>query len=350
MNRSIYSIMFFIALIAITGLNACAPSMPEKKKIDLVWPLPPDEPRIKYVDYFQTSLDLGAKKGLAETIFGEEKVDALDKPYGVAVDNEGRVYVTDLGKIWVIDFKNKTYNFIGDQPGIGRLIQPIGIAVSSDGRVFVSDVSLDRVFVYNREGKTIGAIGEKGEFEGASGIAIDEKNRLVYVVDARKHYINVYSLENYKKIKTIGKRGTENGEFNFPTNITVDRDGRLYVVDTGNFRVQIFDSEGRFIKSIGRLGDTPGSFARPKGIAVDSEGHIYVVDAAFQNFQIFDFEGNILLFVGSGGVEPGQFILPAGIAIDKEDRIYVINQLPPSLQIFEYMGEKWKKRQAEGAK
>lgn len=347
MNRLFNILLLLMTSIAIAGLFACAPTMPERKKIDLVWPLPPDEPRIKYVDYFQTSLDLGAKKGIAEVLFGEEKVDALDKPYGVAVDKEGKVYITDLGRVWVIDFKNKTYRFIGDEPGVGRLVQPIGIAVSSDGRVFVTDVSLDRVFVYNKEGKTIGAIGERGEFEGASGIAIDEKRGLVYIVDARKHYVNVYSLDNYKKIKTLGRRGEAPGEFNFPTNIAIDKEGRLYVVDTGNFRIQIFDSEGRFIKSIGKLGDTPGSLARPKGIAIDSEGHIYVVDAAFQNFQIFDFDGNILLFVGSGGIEPGQFILPAGIAIDDEDRIYVINQLPPSLQIFEYMGEKWKKRQAK---
>jgi DNA-binding beta-propeller fold protein YncE len=336
----------FLVLSIIAGLVACAPGMPEKKKIDLVWPLPPDEPRIKYVDYFYSSLDLGARSGITEALFGEEKVESFIKPYGVAVDSEERVYVTDLGRVWVIDFKNKTYRFIGDEPGVGRLVLPIGVATSSDGRIFVTDTSLDRVFVYNKEGKTVGAIGETGEFVGASGVAIDEKKGIIYIVDARKHQVNIYSLNNYKKLGVLGKRGSDDGEFNFPTNIAVDKEGRLYVVDTGNFRVQIFDSDGRFLRSFGRVGDTPGSFARPKGIAIDSEGHIYVVDAAFQNFQIFDFEGNILLFVGSGGIEPGQFILPAGIAIDNEDRIYVINQIPPSLQIFEYMGEKWKKRQA----
>jgi len=340
-----YLFILLMLLVSIVSF-ACAPALPEKKKIDLVWPLPPDEPRIKYVDYFTNSLDLEVKKGVSELLFGEEKVDSLDKPYGVAVDKQGRVYITDLGRVWVIDFKNKTYRFIGDEPGVGRLNFPVGITTTSDNRVFVTDINLDRVFVFNPDGRFMSAIGEKGELDGPSGVAVDEKNRLIYVVDSKKHQVNVYSLDTFKKVRVMGKRGSENGEFNFPTNIALDKEGRLYVVDTGNFRVQIFDSEGRFIKSMGKAGDTPGSFARPKGIAIDSEGHIYVVDAAFQNFQIFDFEGNILLFVGSAGVEPGQFLLPAGIAIDDEDRIYVINQIPPSLQIFEYMGEKWKKRQA----
>jgi DNA-binding beta-propeller fold protein YncE len=333
-------------LIAIAIITfACAPAIPEKKKIDLVWPLPPDEPKIKYVDRITSTLDLGKKVGLAETLFGEEKVEVLNKPYGVAVDKEGRVYITDIGRLWILDLQNKDYKIIGTEPGIGKLRLPIGVTTSSDGRIFIADTSADKVFVYQGD-KVVALLGKAGEFEAASGVAIDERKGIIYVVDAKKHHVNLYSLKDYSYLRTIGKRGEGEGEFNFPTNIAIDKEGRIYVVDTGNFRVQIFDSDGRFIKSIGKLGDTPGSLARPKGIAIDSEGHIYVVDAAFQNFQIFDFEGNILLFVGSGGIEPGQFLLPAGIAIDDEDRIYVINQIPASLQIFEYMGEKWKKRQA----
>lgn len=82
--------------------------------------------------------------------------------------------------------------------------------------------------------------------------------------------------------------------FNYPTFITIDRDGRLYVTDTGNFRVQIFDKEGRYIKDFGKPGNKGGFFARPKGVAIDSEGNIYVVDAMFQNVQIFNREGELL--------------------------------------------------------
>jgi len=90
----------------------------------------------------------------------------------------------------------------------------------------------------------------------------------------------------------------------------LDREGNLYVVDFGNFRVQMFSPGGDFLGMFGEAGDKMGDMARPKGIAVDSDGHIYVVDAAFGNFQIFNREGRILLFVGQMGHRPGQFWLP----------------------------------------
>ena len=66
----------------------------------------------------------------------------------------------------------------------------------------------------------------------------------------------VYSLKDYTKIREFGQRGGGPEEFNFPTNITVDSDGKVYVVDTANFRIQIFDPEGKYLKTIGALGDS----------------------------------------------------------------------------------------------
>ena len=70
-----------------------------------------------------------------------------------------------------------------------------------------------------------------------AGVALDEKRRKLYVADAKKHNITAYSLDG-KFLHTIGKRGNNAGEFNFPTSIALDSSGNLYVVDTGNFRVQ----------------------------------------------------------------------------------------------------------------
>jgi DNA-binding beta-propeller fold protein YncE len=332
----------FIILISI--FHACAPATYERPKIDLVWPLPPDEPRIKFVDIFASSLDFGKSRSFSSALFGEEDVEGFNKPYGVAVDKEGRIYVTDIGRVFVIDLQKKDYELLGTEAGSGRLAIPIGITVAQDGRVFVADTAQDRVFVYS-EKKFVTAIGKTGELESPSGVALDEKRGLIYIVDSKKHMVSIYSLKDYSKIRAFGQRGGGPGEFNYPTNITLDKDGKVYVVDTANFRVQIFDPEGKHLKTIGSLGDTPGSLARPKGIGVDSEGHIYVVDTAFQNFQIFDQEGNVLLFVGGAGYGPGKFGLPAGLTIDENDRIYVIDQIPANLQIFQYLGDKAKKTQ-----
>ena len=330
------------ALIAIL-LVACAPS-PEKKVWDIIWPLPPDEPRIKYVGMLQSSSDVEEPSGLLEAFLGEaDNESVLIKPYGVAVDKDGRVYVTDIGRVFVFDKKNQKLSFIGDGSGAGTLRRPIAITISQDGRVYVSDIVSDRVFVYNSEGKFMTAIGHQGEFERPTGLAIDEKRRRLYVSDTKKHNIRAYSLDDESLLLTIGERGSGVGEFNFPTDIAVDSTGNLYVVDTGNFRVQVFDPDGKYIKSMGRIGDTPGSFARPKGIAIDSEDHIYVVDAAFDNFQIFNKEGNLLLFVGETGVMPGKFSGPRDIFIDDKDRIYVVEQFTRRVQVLQYLSEKYKK-------
>jgi DNA-binding beta-propeller fold protein YncE len=100
------------------------------------------------------------------------------------------------------------------------------------------------------------------------------------------------------------------------------------VVDGGNFRVVVFDREGKYLKSFGSVGKQYGQFARPKEVAVDREGNVYVVDAAFGNFQIFNPEGDLLLFVGERNERdgPARYMLPSGIAVDEDGRVYVVDQ------------------------
>jgi DNA-binding beta-propeller fold protein YncE len=312
----------------------------------LTWPLPPEQPRIRYVTTYRGVDDFKNTKKPSKFMTlllgaqdpGSRPSDSMMKPYGIAVAPNGRVYITDTAarRVFAFDLDEKVVSFVGES-GSGKLAKPIGVAVDGDNRVFVADGTLKRVFGYGRDGELAVAIGHDGELESPAGLDIDRVNKRLYVVDSAKHQVLSYSTEDGSLLKTIGKRGSEPGEFNFPTNLCVDGEGRLYVADTLNFRVQIFDREGAFVKMFGTLGDTPGSFNRPKGIAVDSEGHIYVADSAFGNFQIFDADGRLLLFVGTGGNRLGEFFLPAGVAIDGRDRIYVADQGNSRVQVFQYL-------------
>ncbi len=323
------------------GKRGAAPSADRP----IVWPPPPEAPRIRYVTSYRGGDDFKTKKssGWKALLFGRDETppeypNNLVKPYGVAVSPAGRVYVSDTGsrRVFVFDAERKALTFLGES-GAGKLSKPTGLAVDPSGRIFVADATLNRVFGYAPDGSLAVALGHEGEFESPSGVAIDGKRGLVYVSDSKKHQVHCYSTADGSPVRTIGRRGGETGEFNFPTNISVDEQGQLYVADTLNFRIQIFDPDGKFVSSFGTLGDTPGSLNRPKGIGVDGEGHIYVADTSFNNFQIFDHTGQLLLFVGSAGHGPGEFFLPAGLYVDHRDRIYVVDQGNARVQVFQYL-------------
>ena len=321
--------------------QAAAPA----KQAPRVWPLPPEQPRVRYVMTLRGVADFAPPKKPSrwrKALLGEDTtqkpLESMAKPYGIAVAPTGEVYVTDTssGRVFVFNEAAKTVTFVGTS-GTGRVTKPIGVAVDADGRVFVADSALGRVFGYAQDGSLAVAIGRDGEFQNASGLAIDRENKLLYVADSKKHQVLCYSSVDGAAVRVIGERGSDPGMFNFPTNLAVDREGRLYVADTLNFRVQVFDKNGSHLRSIGGIGDTPGRLNRPKGVGVDSEGHIYVADASFNNFQIFDLDGNILLFVGMAGREVGEFILPAGLYVDHQDRIYVADQGNGRVQVFQYV-------------
>ena len=123
----------------------------------------------------------------------------------------------------------------------------------------------------------------------------------------------MYDADSLKLLRRIGTGGknhflTTPGDFGAPQGVAVDGDGNVYVTDTLNNRVEIFDADGNFVSEFGKHGDGPGYLARPKGIAVDGDGHIWVADQMEDRLQVFNREGQLLTYVGTGhGELPGQF-------------------------------------------
>lgn len=329
-----------IGLVGLIALEGCAPTQPVSTQFQ--WPMPPEKPRIFYVETLERR-DHFAKEGLSrfkEILIGPEakELQHLVKPYAVTTDRKRRVYVTDtaLSAIWIFDSTNKRVNIIGNSGQI-KLAMPSSIAVDdARGIIFVADTKLKRVFGFTETGTIVLAIGKSDEFYSPAGLALDMASNRIYVSDAGRHVIRVYDSVSGSFLFAFGKRGIGQGEFNFPTHLFLYKN-TLYVTDTMNFRIQIFDLEGTYRSGFGEIGAQMGQFSRPKGVAVDSEGHVYVVDAAFNNFQIFSNTGELLLFVGGIGKDPGQFWLPSGLHIDTKDMIYVVDQYNHRVQVFRYV-------------
>jgi DNA-binding beta-propeller fold protein YncE len=279
---------------------------------------------------------------------GETKADKprfqLVTPYGVAVDSKGRLYVADskVLAVFIFDTQTKDVELIknGVQARFGWIT---GLAIDDTDRLFVADTKMRRVLVFDPQHKLEGSIS--GDMISPGGLAIDNENRFLYVPDAELDQVLVYDADPpYKLLRKMGTGGkkhtlTTPGDFARPTNVAVDKDGNLYVSDTLNDRVEIFDAEGNFIRTFGKPGDGPGYFARPKGIAIDGDGHVWVADGVQSRVQVFTPEGQLLIWMGEPGTLPGQFSALTGLTIDSQNRVFTSEQFPGRVQMFQYIND-----------
>ena len=304
---------------------------------NLVWPAPPAPARIKWIAEYRSEFDVGAKKrhSFMDRLAGKGQ-DALwlQRPLSVAVDDKGLIFVGDfgLGVVGMDPVAHKMWQFSAVSKK--SLPTPAGLAVDSKF-VYATDANTNTLAVFDKEGRFIQSLGATDGIKRPVGIAVDEEKDLLLVVNGGDHSVLLFNRA-LKLQKKIGQRGDKPGQFNYPTYCCFIPGTGFAIADTANFRVQLFDFNGKYIRAFGKVGDTSGTFARPKGIAVDSDGNLYVVDATFGNIQIFRQDGQVLTAVGQGGAEKGMFQGPAGMAIGKDGAIYVADEMNRRIQRFQY--------------
>ncbi len=329
-------------LLAGAGCGPQRPALLNRAEATLVWPKPPEQPRIRYLGAVSTEADMEKRgsllDGIGELLFGAKPMGVLVSPYAVAVDPTGVLYVADSAGAAVHAFNLRTRDYrqfssLGKEAGLQK---PVALTTLTD-RVYVVDSVRHEVCVFKKTGEFVFAFG-RDQLERPAGIACRRPEGTIYVADAGNHALYVFSHEG-QFIRKIGTRGIDAGQFNFPTHLHIDEAGQLYVSDTLNYRVQVLGPDDRFVKVFGDQGDRPGNFAHPCGVATDHAGNIYVIDRQFENVQIFDPQGRILMAFGEEGSDPGQFWLPAGICVDVHDRIYVADSYNKRVQVFEFLKE-----------
>ncbi len=330
-----YIIITLQVLIAFL-LMSCGASK-DAQKVELVWPLPPDEPRVKYIKTYQSEDEFLSGFGKAvQIIAGDKSTIGLSRPFDVTTDGKGKIFVSDMEQgLVMFDEVEKKVIPLG-QKSIYPLGRVIGIAYGNN-KLFVGSVEIKGIVALTLDGEVIQTIGALGQFQNPVDVAYDKYLNRVIVVDNKIHQVVVFS-ELGDSLFTIGQRGEGDGEFNFPQSAAIDKQSNIYVVDAFNYRVQVFDKDGKFIRKYGQQGDVYGLFSRPKGIALDNYNNIYVVDAIHNNFQIFNNDFELLMFVGRYAVDDNKgFMNPVGIDIDESNRIYVADQLNSRVQVFQLL-------------
>jgi DNA-binding beta-propeller fold protein YncE len=179
---------------------------------ELIWPLPPDPPRVRwlaeYTDLAKVK-DPGVKKrSFLEVITGAktaEEKQVLRKPYGIATDSWGRIYVadTELQTVFMIDPEDKVVERRGGNSRI-PMIMPAGVAVDAQNRLFVSDAQLHSITCFSPTGDAVGSFGVTA-LGRPGGIAIDRKRNRLYVADAKESRIAVFDSNTFKFISYFGK-------------------------------------------------------------------------------------------------------------------------------------------------
>ena len=263
----------------------------------------------------------------------------LRTPYGIAFREGGEVVVTERNDHCVSiisgNGEKKSFGTKGKSPG--QFDWPEGVAIDRGGNILVVDYDNDRIQQWSSTGKHIRTVGTKGsghlQFWGPEAIAVHPHTKKVYICDTFNHRIQILNSDlTYSS--SFGRKGSNNGEFNNPYNLSTDREGNVYVADRFNHRIQVFTVDGVYLRQFGKEGEGEGELKEPVSIAIDSGNVVYVGEAGNNRISIFSTDGEFIKSFGRKGKGPVEFDVPYGLAVDKNGTLYVCDYENKRIQTF----------------
>lgn len=258
-------------------------------------------------------------------------------PTDVAIGSEGRIYVVDGGNHRIVAYdRNGKYLFtLGNKgSGEGQFKDPVGVGTDGAGRLYVADTSNHRVQIFSADGKFLNAfpVNEDGLAIRPIDVAANASGTKIYVSGNNNHKIMAYTSAG-KFIRQWGGNGDSTGLFRYPASIAVSADEDIYVADALNSRVQGFNEEGEMLIQVGTWGALPGQLFRPKGVTIDSKHNIYISDSYMDVVQVYDAEGRFLHVLGHNG-KPQRFVSAGGITISGDNRLYTAEILRNKVSVY----------------
>jgi DNA-binding beta-propeller fold protein YncE len=310
----------------------------------LLWPAAPEVPRFLYAGTLTGEANFRREAATGLRALGRwlagadsDKPVVLQRPAAVIGDEAGRLYVSDTSRqaVYVFDGTAGELQVWEDAGELLHFASPAGLALAPQGGLFVADADLGVVVRLDSQGRPQQRIG-RGVLNRPVGVARDAATGRLFVADTYAHDIKVFD-DAGSLLHTIGRRGSGEGEFNYPTHLAF-AGGELYVTDTMNSRVQVFDASGAVQRRFGQRGLYLGNLVRPKGVSVDAEGNVYVVESYHDSLLVFSPRGEFLLPIGGTGTSTGRFYLPSGVWVDTRNRVHVADMFNGRIVLFQFLG------------
>jgi len=295
---------------------------------------------LKKTDYGR-SADSQPVSGLRlAAIMAEGKLgsSALNRPTGIAVDFQGNIFISDTGNDRVVkcDEKGRFVDEIGGfGSGMGEFNRPTYIASDNGLNLYVVDAQNKRIQRLDRNLNFISAIEIQGDGDFAGlglpeGIALTPSGEIVVSDIEGDLLVQLSGFLEYKT--TYGGFGEMEGELRDPLGVFVDRNGDLYVADSRNDRVAVFDQFGNFLRSLGEkvLND-------PAGVTVGRDGSVYVANTDDNSLVVLGPQGDLIAEYGKS--EQGMMGLsqPTDLEFGPQGELFLVDSGNHRIVVFEVM-------------
>ena len=214
------------------------------------------------------------------------------EPNKAVADARGRIYVLNgfPRKVMIFSYRGE---YLGDLPNPGLAKEPIptALAVDNGENIYVGDQENKQILVYDSAHQLKRVFGKKDNdtsyFQNVQGIAVDADGT-VYVADASATpAIQVFNADG-KFLRGWGEHATGPENFSYPSGITIDKNGRLLIVDSLRHAISMFSKDGQFFGRFGGFGTQPGAVAYPTDAAAAGDGRLYVVERVGSRLQIWE--------------------------------------------------------------
>jgi DNA-binding beta-propeller fold protein YncE len=267
----------------------------------------------------------------------------VDRPLGIALSPDGqRIYVAEADGerlVRIFDRSGKPLGSLEPPTEQWATRSPRFVTVDPGGQVYVSDRTILDVLVYSPDGKLVSEVGnpEDGGTWAPLALAVGPNGDL-YATEASVDKQRVVVFDNLGQPRLVfGEPGENPGQILFANGVVTDEKGRVFVSNGNNGRVDIFAPDGTYLESISA--SDAGALSLPRGLAMDDLGRLYVVDTVNQNVVVFDVTGprpKFLFSFGNYGIGDGEWRYPVGIATDGGGRVYVTDRINNRVQVWSY--------------